>query len=130
MQDVPITFMGEIDGEVYRVETTKVFQHEQHEVKNAGGIKRTNSQVMMALQNTEHNDDGEYQNVITTSGVQTTQLSTPKKTQEDLETPDSTARRGLHRVRSSSQLAAVAVESNGSDLKLKEEQFKANVGPR
>ena len=28
MPDVPITFMGEIDGEVYRIETTKVFQHE------------------------------------------------------------------------------------------------------
>jgi hypothetical protein len=25
MPDVPITFMGEIDGEVYRIETTKVF---------------------------------------------------------------------------------------------------------
>lgn len=48
MPDVPITFMGEIDGDVYRLETTKVFQHEMQDVK-AGGLKRTNSQLMLML---------------------------------------------------------------------------------
>jgi hypothetical protein len=70
--------MGEIDGDVYRIETTKVFQHEQQETKTASsGLKRTNSQIMMALQNEGINDDGEYHNVITTSGIKTTQGSTP-----------------------------------------------------
>jgi starch synthase len=44
MPDIPITFMGEIDGEVYRIGTTQVFQHEMQETSGAtGGLKRTNS---------------------------------------------------------------------------------------
>jgi hypothetical protein len=50
MPDVPITFMGEIDGEVYRIETTKVFQHEQQAtIVEQRGLKKTNSQIMLAL---------------------------------------------------------------------------------
>lgn len=49
MPDVPITFMGEIDGEVYRIEQTQVFQHEMQEAKGSSGLKRTNSQLMMML---------------------------------------------------------------------------------
>lgn len=54
MPDVPITFMGEIDGEVYRIETTKVFQHEMQEATTSGsGLKRTNSQLMMMLKDNQ-----------------------------------------------------------------------------
>ena len=70
MQDVPITFMGEIDGDVYRIETTKVFQHEQQDIKQ-GGLKRTNSQIMLALKNDGVKDEGEYQ---LTTGTQFEEL--------------------------------------------------------
>jgi len=68
---------------------------------------------MMALQNSDVKDDGEFQTVIVTSGAQTTTPgSTPKKhPQEGGDSPDSSSRRGMHRVRSSSQLAAIVVET-------------------
>jgi hypothetical protein len=49
MGDIPITFMGEIFGESYRVSETTVFQHEQ---LPTGGLKRSNSQLMLALADT------------------------------------------------------------------------------
>jgi hypothetical protein len=58
MPDVPITFMGEIDGEVYRIETTKVFQHEQQAtIVEQRGLKKTNSQIMLALQKEESKEE-------------------------------------------------------------------------
>lgn len=42
MPDIPISFMGEIDGEVFRIGTTQLFQHEQ-QVVNKSGLKRSNS---------------------------------------------------------------------------------------
>ena len=49
MPDVPITFMGELDGDVYKVgEASTVFQHQQ-QVRESGQLKRTNSQILMAL---------------------------------------------------------------------------------
>ncbi len=42
MPDIPITFMDEIEGDVFRIGTTTVFQHYQKVVKK-GGIKRSNS---------------------------------------------------------------------------------------
>jgi hypothetical protein len=121
MPDVPITFMGEIDGEVYRIETTKVFQHEQHETKVAGGgLKKTSSQIMLALQKEEESKEEVSSTPVTEAS--TDSLKVPEST--------STEKRGLPRVRSGSNLAAVVVEQNqGIDLKFKEEKFKADIGP-
>lgn len=53
----------------------------------------------------------------------------PEKATEKQASPE--GKRGLTRVRSGSNLAAVVVESSkGADLKLKEEQFKAKIGPQ
>ncbi len=57
MSDIPMTFMGEIDGDVFRIGTTQVFQHEQ--IQSKQGLKRSNSQIMMALQRGE--DPEEYE---------------------------------------------------------------------
>ena len=55
MQDIPITFMGEIDGEVYRIgAVSQVYQHEQVPSK---GLKRSNSLIMMALNKNDEDDD-------------------------------------------------------------------------
>jgi hypothetical protein len=89
--------MGEIDGEVYRLETTKVFQHEQQETKVSGGIKKTSSQIMLALQKEE--SKGEEEPTISVD----TESST-------LKVPEVTEKRGLPRVRSGSNLAALVVE--------------------
>ena len=56
MSDIPITFMQETHGEVYRLEYGSVFQHEQRESKH---IKRRNSQVMMALLEEGNEEDTE-----------------------------------------------------------------------
>ena len=50
LPDVPITFMGEVDGEVYRLGSTAVFQAEKIESRQGQGLKRSNSQIMLALQ--------------------------------------------------------------------------------
>lgn len=60
MPDQPITLMGELDGEIYRVgEQRTVFQHEQAEL--GGGaqseLKRTNSQIMRALHGVDDEED-------------------------------------------------------------------------
>lgn len=49
LPDIPITFMGEVDGEVYRLETQSVFQAEKTEVKTGTGIKKNSSAVNLAL---------------------------------------------------------------------------------
>ena len=52
MPDVPITFMGELDGDVYKVgQASTVFQHQQSSQiqSEVGQLKRTNSQILMAL---------------------------------------------------------------------------------
>ena len=51
MPDLPITFMGELDGDVFRVgQIQTVFQAEQTQVKSSGNeLKRTNSQIMMMM---------------------------------------------------------------------------------
>lgn len=52
MPDVPITFMGELNGEVFKVgQQATHFQHEQANVASANPseLKRTNSQIMKAL---------------------------------------------------------------------------------
>jgi hypothetical protein len=53
MPDIPITYSGEIDGEIYNLggENLAVFQHDQSEINsnNPNELKRTNSQIMRAL---------------------------------------------------------------------------------
>jgi len=51
MPDIPITFMGELDGQVYKVgQQQTVFQHDQADLAKAPNeLKRTNSQIMRAL---------------------------------------------------------------------------------
>jgi len=107
MPDIPITFMGEIDGEVYRVGTTQMFQHEQQQT-SAKGLKRSNSQLMIAL--TQKDDHDDYQ---------------PSPTKAS----DTSSKRGVPRVRSGSNMAAIVEEQKKGDLKQKEEQFKAQIGP-
>jgi hypothetical protein len=52
LPDIPVTFMGEVDGEVYRLETMSVFQAEKTDVKSGQQIKRKNSSVNIALHST------------------------------------------------------------------------------
>lgn len=65
MPDQPITLMGELDGEVFRVgEQRSLFQHEQSDLGAAaeteGGMKRSNSMIMRALAAKKmEEDDGE-----------------------------------------------------------------------
>lgn len=115
MPDIPITFMGEIDGEVYRMKTTSVFQHEMQEEKPvnvsplAGGtLKRTNSQLKMLM--TQAPEEAEAPSTKAVGAGE--------------------APKGLVRVRSGSNLAALEVESKGADIKIKEEKFKADIGPQ
>lgn len=69
---------------------------------------------MMALQSKDDNDDYEQDQE---------QMLSQEKSSE--------GKKGLTRVRSGSNLAAVVVESSkGADLKLKEQQFKAQIGPQ
>lgn len=56
MPDVPITFMGEVDGEVLNIGSQTIFQHRQADVETddaAGegrGLKKSNSKILLALQ--------------------------------------------------------------------------------
>jgi starch synthase len=43
LPDIPITFMGEVDGDVYRLETQSIFQAEKQDVKSGTTMKKTNS---------------------------------------------------------------------------------------
>lgn len=96
MPDVPITFMGELDGDVYKVgQQQTVFQHEQQaSVSEPGQLKRTNSQILMALSN----------------GASEPAPSTAKPEQ----------RRGMVKVASGVNLAANYVEQKDGQLDVKE----------
>jgi len=49
LPDVPITFMGELDGEIYRIKQSSVFQTEKYEVLLEKGVKRVNSRLLLTL---------------------------------------------------------------------------------
>lgn len=49
MPDAPMTFMNEVDGEVFNVTSETIFQHRQAKEAEPTGIKRTNSRILMAL---------------------------------------------------------------------------------
>jgi len=63
MPDIPITYNGELNGEVYKVgQVQTVFQHEQTDLSKqsqGGELKRSNSMIMRALQDqsTETKED-------------------------------------------------------------------------
>ena len=48
--------MNEIKGEVYRIGKGQIFQHEQTDTIVGGGLKRTNSQLMLAMKNDEEGE--------------------------------------------------------------------------
>ena len=53
MPDIPITFMGELQGDIFKVGAQgTVFQQDQSDIAagNPNELKRTNSQIMKALQ--------------------------------------------------------------------------------
>jgi len=90
MPDIPITYGGEIDGEVFKVgQSQTIFQHKQVDTSsgNQNELKRSNSQVMMALNSS--------QNADTTANTNSTQAE---------------ERRGIPRVSSGANIAAVYVE--------------------
>lgn len=94
MTDVPITFMGELDGEVYRVGMQQtVFQHDQADIsnQNPNELKRTNSQIMKALNDASATQDD--------SNASTTTATAPEE------------RRGLPKVRSGINIASIYVEA-------------------
>jgi len=108
LPDVPITFMGEIDGDVYKLGSSKVFQTEQAEARG-GGLKRTSSQIALALARGESLDESELKNV----------------------THDEKSKGLGVRVRSGSNLAAMVVEqqNSGEQMDQREEEFKKEIGP-
>lgn len=108
MPDIPITFMGELDGEVYRVGMTQtVFQHDQADIsnQNPNELKRTNSQIMKALNDPDATKD-ESSNVTATS------VATSSAPEE---------RRGLPKVRSGINISAIYVEAKGGQIAQKEQ---------
>ena len=97
MYDIPITFMGEIDGEVFRIGQTQLFQHEQTPAASKG-LKRSNSQIMMALGKADEEEE-------------------EKKVEKEIVIAPE-LRRGMTRVRSGSNLSALLIEQKqGGDLK-------------
>lgn len=88
-------------------------------MKSGGGLTRTKSQLMMMLQN-EAKEEQSPATVITSGAATLSEASStepPKK--------------GMVRVRSGSNLAALVVEQKqGQDLKLKEDKFKSDIGPQ
>jgi hypothetical protein len=113
MPDLPITFMGELEGEVYKVgEVATVFQQDQASTSahNPGELRRTNSQIMRALK------DGE----------ELTQASTD---QNPATPPAPEQRRGLPKVRSGVNIAQLYVEAKEGQIGQKEQQFKQSLNP-
>ena len=49
LPDVPITFMGEVNGDAYRLGTQARYQAEKSTVKSGSNMKKTNSQLLLAL---------------------------------------------------------------------------------
>ena len=120
MSDVPITFMGEIDGDIYKVgQTQTVFQTDQAEVREVvnsgqpGELKRSNSQIMRALQSGSQPED-------TSTITATTDESKAVSTEPE-------GRRGLPKVRSGLNIAAVYVEAKEGQIVQKEQQFKQKL---
>jgi len=125
MPDCPITFMGEIDGEVYNIGQGSIFQHQQAEVstEQTQGMKKSGSKIMLAL--TEANEEHLIGRV---SELNASYL--------DAATPRTGGAGGLQRASSQVRLAAstnVAQserEWGGRELAEKERDFKKQLDPR
>ena len=117
MPDQPITLMGELDGEIYRVgEQRTVFQHEQAELGGTQSeLKRTNSQIMRALQ---ADDEDEKESDTTKTS------NSPTKPVVEAE-----QRRGLPKVRSGVNIGVNYVEAQEGQLHVKEQKFKEGLAP-
>ena len=65
LPDIPITFMGEVQGEIYHLGTSiSMFQTEKKTVKSGTGMKKTNSQLLLALSAAnEEQDDPTVENM-------------------------------------------------------------------
>ena len=58
LPDVPITFMGEVNGEVYRLGSQmSMYQAEKAQIKTGSNMKRTNSQILRALAGGEDEEE-------------------------------------------------------------------------
>jgi hypothetical protein len=53
MPDVPITFNGEVDGEIYRLGQGSVHQAVQQEAMSGSGLKKSGSQMRLAIEKSE-----------------------------------------------------------------------------
>ena len=112
MPDIPITFMGELEGQIYKVgEVATVFQQEQADtsIGNPNELRRTNSQIMRALKD----------NDIDTNASTATNPDTP---------PVPEQRRGLPKVRSGVNIAQNYVEAQ-EPIAPKEQKFKQELQP-
>ena len=105
LSDIPITFMDEMNGQVYRVSTTSIFQHQPLPTTT---LKRSNSRLLQSMTMDEEETKAK-----------------PKPVQSPEE------KRKLNVSRSGSNLADL-VYSGGRDGKTvaqKDEEFKKEVGP-
>lgn len=123
MPDQPITFMGEIDGEIYKVggDVTTLFQHDQKDLAKTGNepLKRSNSQLMMALTKHESNIDVDIK--PKTLVDQTGNLNVPEQVEQ---------RRGLPKVRSGNDLSQLYIEAEEGKIdNKKEEKLKVEFVP-
>jgi len=110
MPDIPITFMGELDGQVYKVgQQQTVFQHDQADLAKAPNeLKRTNSQIMRALQ------DGAAKASSSEVGSEATDTSLSVPAEE---------RRGLPKVRSGLNIANIYTEAKAGPIQQREQKF-------
>ncbi|MDR3736752.1 MAG: alpha-amylase family protein, partial [Acidobacteriaceae bacterium] len=106
MPDIPMTFMDEIKGSVYRRNTTNVYQARALPKKQ---LQRAKSQLRVAME--EHESDEEPE----------TQAAEQKPAQAAQEEP-----KKILRVRSSSSISAI---SSSREAKKKEEEVVKQVGP-
>jgi len=104
LPDVPITFMGEVQGDVYRLATpTAMFQAEKQNVKSGSNMKKTSSQLMLALQ-----------------------AGTEESTQPTMAEEQKAST--MVKVRSSNNLAAAVIEQTKDDPARLEIKFKEGIG--
>ena len=122
MPDVPITFMGEIDGEVYNLGQQSIFQHQQTDVSTEKqvGMKKSNSRILMAL--TEKNEEhviGDLDQSLNES-------------RQDIASGNTGGQRGLTSVSFRTNLAKLEMEQSratGEQITYKEKQFKQQLDP-
>jgi len=74
MPDIPITFMNEIEGEVYNISQTNIYQHEMSEIQRnqevqmGGGLKRTDSKILLALGKKDEDEQSQFKPIKSARG--------------------------------------------------------------